>query len=459
MCRHWPTWIKFENAPKAARRIISREAKGAHWLAPTSTGIGVTQTNSDEACQPERRHLINEDTMTKKKYSLTEEHRAQLKPWADKWIANAMSTKAMDDEERELCRRAVVGMYAAAGLKAPRVVFTPSPISAAFAAGFASWIWYCRKLATDQATNQATDQATDQATYQATHQATIQATYQATDQATDQATIQATYQATDQATHQATIQATYQATDQATDQANWYVFGGDMRRLSFEVGADAGGIRCAAKTWNMRQGGNQWSGWDSYLTFFRDVVKLGESHGVDYSKYNHWATLAEHSGPRYVHPEFCIISDRPELLTVDEQNRPHGESGPFCRWRDGSALYAWHGTYVPAHWIEHKDKLDPKTALTHENLEQRRAACEIIGWSKVLAACGAKVIDEDKDPEIGTLLEADLPDSPGSRFLRVKCGTGRDFVLAVPAEMTTALDANSWTYGVDPKEFRIEVRT
>ena len=403
MCRHWPTWIKFENAPKAARRIISREAKGAHWLAPTSTGIGVTQTNSDEACQPERRHLINEDTMTKKKYSLTEEHRAQLKPWADKWIANAMSTKAMDDEERELCRRAVVGMYAAAGLKAPRVVFTPSPISAAFAAGFASWIWYCRKLATDQATNQATDQA--------------------------------------------------------TDQANWYVFGGDMRRLSFEVGADAGGIRCAAKTWNMRQGGNQWSGWDSYLTFFRDVVKLGESHGVDYSKYNHWATLAEHSGPRYVHPEFCIISDRPELLTVDEQNRPHGESGPFCRWRDGSALYAWHGTYVPAHWIEHKDKLDPKTALTHENLEQRRAACEIIGWSKVLAACGAKVIDEDKDPEIGTLLEADLPDSPGSRFLRVKCGTGRDFVLAVPAEMTTALDANSWTYGVDPKEFRIEVRT
>lgn len=29
------------------------------------------------------------------------DHEAQLKGWADKWIANAMSTKAMDDHERE----------------------------------------------------------------------------------------------------------------------------------------------------------------------------------------------------------------------------------------------------------------------------------------------------------------------------------------------------------------------
>ena len=36
-----------------------------------------------------------------KLYTLTEEHRAQLKPWADKWIANAMSTKAMDEEEKD----------------------------------------------------------------------------------------------------------------------------------------------------------------------------------------------------------------------------------------------------------------------------------------------------------------------------------------------------------------------
>lgn len=36
------------------------------------------------------------------KYKLTEEHKKQLKPWADKWLANAMSTKPMDEEARNV---------------------------------------------------------------------------------------------------------------------------------------------------------------------------------------------------------------------------------------------------------------------------------------------------------------------------------------------------------------------
>jgi hypothetical protein len=160
-----------------------------------------------------------------------------------------------------------------------------------------------------------------------------------------------------------------------------------------------------------------------------------------------------------MHQEFCIVSDRPEVLLVDEQNRPHCENGPFCRWRDGTALYAWHGTRVPAEWIEHKDKLDPKIAITWPNVEERRAAAEIIGWKRVLETVNASVVDEDTDPQIGTLLRADLPDSPGAQFLRVRCGTGRDFVLPVPEDMRTALEANAWTYGIDPAELKLEVRT
>ena len=67
-----------------------------------------------------------------KKYELTPEHRAQLKPWADKWIANAMSTKPMDDTDREAMRVAVRGLYQAANLTPPpdnRIVFVPSRLS------------------------------------------------------------------------------------------------------------------------------------------------------------------------------------------------------------------------------------------------------------------------------------------------------------------------------------------
>lgn len=41
------------------------------------------------------------------KYTLTDEHRAQLPAWRDKWIANAMSTAPMTDADREHCVRAL----------------------------------------------------------------------------------------------------------------------------------------------------------------------------------------------------------------------------------------------------------------------------------------------------------------------------------------------------------------
>ena len=173
---------------------------------------------------------------------------------------------------------------------------------------------------------------------------------------------------------------------------------------------------------------------------------------IDYSKFAHYEATAIHGGPRFMHEKFCIVSDRPEFVKKDEQNRPHCLTGPHMRWRDGAEIYTERGTKVPASWINDPSSLDPKTALTWTNVEQRRVAAEIIGWKRVLESVSARVVDEDIDSSIGTLLEADLPDAPGSKFLRVRCGTGRTFVLPVPNEMRTALQANAWTYDFDDLE-------
>ena len=139
-----------------------------------------------------------------KKYELTEEHRAQLKPWADKWIANAMSTKPMDEMERQICRENAVALYAAANLPPPKhIVFVPSPFVLRFAAGFASAIWYLSKnkvVATRAATEAATWAATQDATQAATWDATWAATWAATEAATWAATRAATWAATEAAT-------------------------------------------------------------------------------------------------------------------------------------------------------------------------------------------------------------------------------------------------------------------
>ena len=497
-----------------------------------------------------------------KKYELTPEHRAQLKPWAEKWIANAMSTKAMDDEDRAACREAVLGMYAAAKLPPPKhIVFVPSPFVLAFAGGFASAIWHlssgraatrvaieaatrnatraatdaATRVATRIATRAATRAATRVATWGSTEAATRAATEDATDAstrdatrdateaaievatrdatleaagaaagaatrvatevatrgATKAATLVATWGATEDATAAATLVATWGATGDATgaatgvatrvatkaatraatleasdaatrvatwgatwsDLSNWYVVNGDMKRMAQQLGIGDFGLQCAAQAWRMWSGGNQYSGYDAYLSFFQDIAKLP----IDYSAYQHWRTLTERSGPRIVHPDFCMISDRPEILTVDDQNRPHNETGPFCRWRDGSALYSFHGARVPAKWIENRASVDPAEVLSHENVEIRAAGAALIGWPKMLSVLKERIIDDSGSDDIGQLIELTLPGlaEPG-RFLKAKCPRNGIICEGVPRvsdidnlPIETALHAQAWRIG-DP---------
>lgn len=141
--------------------------------------------------------------------------------------------------------------------------------------------------------------------------------------------------------------------------------------------------------------------------------------------------------------------------------RMHCADGPAFI-NDIADLYFWRGTLIPSEWIEDRASLDARTAITWPNLEQRRVACsEIVGWSRILAELDADVIDADGDPQIGTLVEVSLPDLPRrARFLRVQCGTGREFAVGVPPDVRTALAAQAWMQGVDLKDFRKpEVRT
>jgi hypothetical protein len=117
-------------------------------------------------------------------------------------------------------------------------------------------------------------------------------------------------------------------------------------------------------------------------------------------------------------------------------------------------LYHWHGVAVPQAWIERR--MTAADVLREQNLELRRAGIEILGWDAILAGVGARTIDRDNDPHVGELLEVSLPGlARPARFLRVLCGTGRQFVIGVPPEMTTALDAQAWMVGLEPNDFRV----
>jgi hypothetical protein len=201
--------------------------------------------------------------------------------------------------------------------------------------------------------------------------------------------------------------------------------------------------------------GYQDASWLSFYSFFQKVV------GIDFEgKLDGLFELAKHSGWLNVYDDTVVFQDRPEFFKFDDRNRLHCPDGPAIRFSDGVSIYAWHGTTIPADWIEKPGFLTAAMALGVQNTEQRRCACEILGWNTILKELNAVVIDEDEDPEIGTLLEVDIPEIGKEKFLRAQCGTKREFAMPVPPEMKTALEANAWTFGFDAETFlKPEVRT
>jgi hypothetical protein len=201
------------------------------------------------------------------------------------------------------------------------------------------------------------------------------------------------------------------------------------------------------------------AGYGSWTSFFAQECELqlpGDGNAIERA----YSGTIEAACLWWPCRDFVMVCERPLRIRRDESGRLHCPNGMAIEWAGGWGLWMWHGQAVPKEWILEPQKIDPVAALKWQNIEQRRAACEIVGWKRILEVLNPTVVDEDIDPEIGTLLRADLPDSPGEQFLRVKCGTGREFVLIVPPDVKTALEANAWTYDIKPSLLRqLEKRT
>lgn len=312
----------------------------------------------------------------KKLYELTPEHRKQLKPWADRWIANAMSTRPMDEADREAMRVAVAGLYESAGLAQPKhVVFVPSPLVLALAGSFAAGVWHVSRHGLPSSTFDATATATADATRGATRGAT---------------------------------------------------YGPPLDPYARFL------LDCCQWHYRMWDGGNQWSAWCSYLSFFRCIAKLD----LPYDRWQHYENAAIHGGPRIMHPDFCMISDRPEILLVDDQNRPHCDTGPSHRWRDGWELWHVHGVRVNERIVMRPDTLTADMILAEQNAEIRRVMLERAGFDRVLDRMS--VVDEGEwtnmegVSETATLYRLDLPGDEPLMVVRVECpSTGRVYLLRV----------------------------
>lgn len=199
------------------------------------------------------------------------------------------------------------------------------------------------------------------------------------------------------------------------------------------------------KEYSNHTGGQFWAPYCAYITFFRDVMQW-ENKLLE--QFAYWEQICIKAGWVWWHEDILVVAEKPVGIYRDNEGRLHNPTGPSIQYRDGFCLYNWHGVSIPKEWTNKDNGLTAEKALKWSNIEQRRPALEIFGWDNVLKELNVSVVDEDEDPQIGTLLEAEI-EGRKEKFLRVMCGTGRVFSLPVPPTVNTALEANAWTFGFE----------
>ena len=364
--------------------------------------------------------FMGDDVTTKKRYGFDDhpEHRDQLQPWAQKWIANALSTEPAD---RDRMTTAMTGLYEAANLEPPtRYAFVKSPMTAAIAGTVAAGVWWLRENPGKHRGlfGQPVSEAELMAAIPVACRLAVEAGMAAL--RGEPAPVRA---------------ATGDATGAATDAVINFL------------------LRCVPNWWRMHNAGSDWSGWAAYLSFFHHIAKLDLPI---YDKWQHYENATLYGASRMMHKRFWIVSDRHTSIHMDPQNRLHCEDGPARSWGDGWAIWSWHGTRVPADMIE--TGWEVERIFAERNAEIRRCAIEKHGWDRLTDAL--TLVSECDDPgnHGQTIALYDLPEAIAdmyeqpARILLCTNGTPetdghrRRFGLPVPAGHTDPVAAAAALY-------------
>lgn len=292
------------------------------------------------------------------RYKLSPEDEDQIQMWGEKWVDVAMRARPMDDDDREKARLAIRGLYRAAGTEPPpdeRIIFVSSPFVGMFAASFALKIWKKPELARWKT---CPDNEIWRAAYAAAKDAPIDRDMKTSHLIITE--LSSRLETVDDAKEELrflvdrssririelcmysiiepivchALGEIYHAFMRAAEGCHdgWFSMTEDLA----EVANNIGFFSWAKEAMSIMQDGNLFELNVAIYSFFQEIVGID----MDWTNFSYWRDAAMHSGPRWMHEKFCIVSDFPELLLVDDEYLPVRDNGPFCRWKNGDCVYA-----------------------------------------------------------------------------------------------------------------------
>jgi hypothetical protein len=188
--------------------------------------------------------------------------------------------------------------------------------------------------------------------------------------------------------------------------------------------------------------------------------------------------FAKCAGWSWTYDEVAIITDRPEVFVLDDAGRPHCETGPALKYRDGVVLYALHGVTVPKLIVEEPHLITPEMIEAEANVEVRRSMLDRYGWSRYLLDTNSEVIDEITEESASKVQDIRLANLyrnglRGARLYRKTLpgdeplvmiqlinsspepdGTYKPYLLRVPPKMKTCLEAVAWVNWKTADDYR-----
>ena len=188
-----------------------------------------------------------------------------------------------------------------------------------------------------------------------------------------------------------------------------------------------------------------------WLSYYEAMKALGVT-GCD--RLDALRDLAKSAGWAVASPSVAFMVDRPSALTLDDLGRLHCEDGPAILYRDGWALYRWHGFTVPELIIMHPEQINLAMIESEQNAETRRIMVERFGAGRYLHESGAKLVDFDHVEVIHgsgrTMPRALLRDKHGAQYLEGTDGsTDRSYFMSVNPSTRTCRAAHESISGLD----------
>lgn len=245
--------------------------------------------------------------------------------------------------------------------------------------------------------------------------------------------------------------------------------------------------------WHYRFGGQFWSYWTAYISFFLEVcdLELPDNLNECFAAYKD----ANSAGWWVPKEQFVVICDTPEAINLENDQtgqwgsiRLHNDEGPSIAFRDGWKLWHIHGTEVTEQIVMAPDTLTKEQFSREQNAEVRRVMAERIGHRQLMKLLGAREMQEDNygvmwsaapltgmgvrecrwvevvdgSPEpIGSDMEPldegwarryeammGTPPLPGRRYRR--------YLIPMPAHLGTAHEAVAWHHGMTTETYTLD---